>query len=478
MSTYQDWDVPDVAAALQMAETGNMQTIGRISDALLGDGAIVGQLSTRFDGMLQLPRYIEGPNETYAQALRDEFDTFCSPSELGLMARDGGVLNIIFGEILEDEDGTLRLVRRNPEFLTFRHVDSQWYVRTAHGGTEPVNPGDGRWLLAFPHGSDYPWRYGIWQALAFAYINRRQAFLNLNAWNNSLAFPIKVLTAPNGANEEEVQETFDAINHFGPFPAIRLNADWKFELEQPSQATPSSLNDAITASEREVVLAVSGQSGTTDPGPGFGNVGYFAKMKSDLVQVDAQTLAHALNAQVIPVWAQRRFSFDGWFNKPTVRWDTTPPKDLAAEANAASSAAGAIASWNEAFSAAGESRRVDVMAFAKQHNIPTVAMGGACEQRAPSPPPTTIGAAAELGDGDDVTEAERSSLSAKMTEHGVTRCEHGSCNRCRLCGVERVRDFVPGKDGEHEWKVAWRPISAVVAATPTAQQPDLPPVTA
>lgn len=466
MPTFQDWDIPDVGAALQMAEAGNMQMVGRISDALLGDGAIVGQLSTRYDGMLQLPRRIEGPNETYASALRAEFDTFCSPSELGLLARDGGVQNIIFGELLEDDDG-LRLVRRNPEFLQFRHSENQWYVRTAHGGIEPVNPGDGRWLLAFPHGSDYPWRYGIWQALAFAFVNRRQAFLNLNAWNNSLAFPIKELTVPNGANEEEAQETFDAINHFGPFPAIRLNDGWKFDLKQPSQATPTSLKDAIEAAKQEIVLAVSGQSGTTDPGPGFGNVGYFAKMKSDLVQVDATTFAHALNTQVIPVWAQRRFSFDGWFNRPSVKWDTTPPKDRAAEANASVTTAGSVKAWNEAFASSGVAKRVDVVAYAAQHGVPMVDV--VAQEAAPSGAASSR--AGDAPDGDDDgggTEAERTSLAAKMTEHGVTRCEHGSSNRCRLCGVERTRDFIPGEDGEHAWQVAWRPIQAP-AQTP--QQP-------
>lgn len=374
MPTYQDWDIPDIDAALTMAEAGNMQSIGRIADALLGDGAIVGQLSTRYDGMLQLPRHIEGPNETYAQALREDFDTLCSPSELGLLARDGGVLNIIFGELLEDENG-LRLVRRNPEFLSFRHSENQWYVRTAHGGQEKVTPGDGRWLLAFPHGSDYPWRYGLWRALSFAYINRRQAFLNLNAWNNSLAFPIKKLTVPIGANEEEAQETFDAINHFGPFPGIRLNEGWKFELEQPSQATPTSLKDAIEEAKQEVVLAVSGQSGTTDPGPGFGNIGYFAKMKSELVQVDATTFGHALSTQVVPVWAQRRFSFDGWFNRPSVRWDTTPPKDLASEASAANTSATAAKSWQEAIGASGSKERVNVVAMAKHYGIPLMSQG-------------------------------------------------------------------------------------------------------
>lgn len=369
LPTFQDWDLPNVQEALQLAEGGNMRMMGQISDALVSDGAILGQLSTRFDGMLQLPRAIDGERKEYVAALKREIDDFLPASELGLLGRDGAVQNIIFGEILEDEDtGDLRLVRRNPEFLQFSFADNQWRVQTAHEGLVDVNPGDGRWLLYFPHGGEYPWRYGIWQALAFAYIQRRQAFLNLNAWNNSLAFPIKVLTVANGADDDEAQETFDAINHFGPFPAIRLNDGWKFELEQPSQATPSSLTDAIEAAEREIVLAVSGQSGTTDPGPGFGNVSYFAKMKSELIQFDANTLAHALNTQVIRVWAQRRYSFDGWLNAPKISWDTTPPRDRVADANAANTGATALAGWQKAL--AGTDKAVDVAAYATACGVP------------------------------------------------------------------------------------------------------------
>ena len=369
--SYQEWDIPDVSAALTMAEGGNMQSIGRIADALLSDGAIVGQLTTRFDGMLQLPRHIEGPVREYADALNEDFDEFCSPAELGLMARDGGVLNIVFGEILELESGKLKLVRRNPEFLTYRHNENRWYVRTREG-QEPVEPGNGRWLLAFPHGTDYPWRYGIWQSLAYAFINRRQAFMNLNAWNNSMAFPIKKLTVPDGASEEEAQETFDAINHFGPFPAIRLNKDWDFDIVQPSSTTATSLKDAIEASEREVILTVSGQVGTTDGSQGFSNLNVLAKVKSDLVQVDAVTFAQALNEQVIPVWAQRRFSFAGWLHSPRVRWDTTLPKDRVADANAANMAASALNVWTTAIAASGVAKAVDVVALAEQYGVPLV----------------------------------------------------------------------------------------------------------
>lgn len=69
------------------------------------------------------------------------------------------------------------------------------------------------------------------------------------------------------------------------------------------------------------------------------------------------------------------------------------------------------------------------------------------------------------GDGDPgepPTDESIASLATKMTEAGVTRCEHGSVNRCRLCGIERVRDF-DTVDGETVWKVAWRPIAKTLS---------------
>lgn len=45
-----------------------------------------------------------------------------------------------------------------------------------------------------------------------------------------------------------------------------------------------------------------------------------------------------------------------------------------------------------------------------------------------------------------------------MTAAGISRCEHGAVNRCRLCGIERERDFELDDGGEPVWKVLWRPI--------------------
>jgi hypothetical protein len=57
-------------------------------------------------------------------------------------------------------------------------------------------------------------------------------------------------------------------------------------------------------------------------------------------------------------------------------------------------------------------------------------------------------------------------LAAKMMEHGVDRCEHGIVNRCTKCGIERVRDFEPGPDGQPVWRKLWRPIGTTGFAAP------------
>jgi hypothetical protein len=51
-------------------------------------------------------------------------------------------------------------------------------------------------------------------------------------------------------------------------------------------------------------------------------------------------------------------------------------------------------------------------------------------------------------------------LAEEMTALGITACEHGAKNRCRLCGVERARGVTLDESGNAVWKLAWKPIGA------------------
>ena len=61
-------------------------------------------------------------------------------------------------------------------------------------------------------------------------------------------------------------------------------------------------------------------------------------------------------------------------------------------------------------------------------------------------------------------------LAASLTEHAQPRCRHYADkpevnqNRCRLCGIERVDEFVPGLSGEAgSYRIKWRAIGKAAA---------------
>jgi hypothetical protein len=151
-----------------------------------------------------------------------------------------------------------------------------------------------------------------------------------------------------------------------------------------------------------------------------------------------------------------------------VAWDTRPPADRKAEADAMSAAAAAIDAANTALAPYG--LRVDAKEIATRFKIPYTVIGASTLEPGAIANDVAGGTVAPIS---PPTDEAASSLAQKMTEHGITRCEHGSSNRCRLCGVERVRDFIPGEDGAHAWQVAWRPI--LTSAPAKHAHPELAP---
>lgn len=91
----------------------------------------------------------------------------------------------------------------------------------------------------------------------------------------------------------------------------------------------------------------------------------------------------------------------------------------------------------------------------------------------PAPDPTAPGLPVATSDDEDLTQAadptdpHAAEYAARMTELGLARCEHGKSNRCRQCGIERLRGVEAGPDGTPVFRVAWRAIGGTVAPPTT-----------
>ena len=83
--------------------------------------------------------------------------------------------------------------------------------------------------------------------------------------------------------------------------------------------------------------------------------------------------------------------------------------------------------------------------------------------------PSDGGALDGPGVSDSGPDEDTIRLAAEMTQYGLERCAHDMPNRCRICGVERVRGVVPGVNGEPPtWRLAWKAIGAKATSEPAA----------
>jgi hypothetical protein len=442
------WYQSDIESAIHRADQGDLTYAARLSRSLRRDGVLGGVLSTRTGGLTRLPKQFRGTDRVVASLADDSqhrlFNRIFSPKELALMAGDGVLLGVGVGELLQLPDRPEPVfVRLDPEFLKYRWSEDRWYYQSI-AGLLPITPGDGRWILHMPGGYQQPWTNGLWASLARSFVSKDHAFQYRENYSGKLANPARVAVSPAGASQTERQSFFRRVMAWGVNTVFGLPPGWDVKLLESNGVGFKVFQETIDSSDKEFMVALAGQIVTVTGGVGFANADIHATIRSDLIQDDGDGLASTLNDQAMPFIVNQLFGGDAC---ASVGWDTKPPADLNAEATAISSAAKAITDANEALRPYG--MRIDAKEIATRFKMPVEIIS------APETP-----AVQQLGPGEAPPSDEAASaLAEKMTLHGITRCEHGSSNRCRLCGVERVRDFQPGINGaDHTWSVAWRPI--------------------
>lgn len=467
------WYQRDVESAQHLAAQGNLTIVGRLCRAFGRDGYAIGLLSVRAGGLVRLPKRFTGDPEAVAflqgpDGKGGAFKRAFPSTELEMMDRDGFTVGAAVAEFLDlDTVPVPVLCRLDPEFLSYSSYEDAWYYQST-SGRERVEPGNGRWVLHLRGGRAEPWNNGIWPAVARAYISKEHSFFLRENWLTKLANAARAAVSPQGASEEQQQSWFQKVMAWGVNTVFGMRPGYDVKMIESNGRGHESFPASIKDANAEMMVAVSGSTVLVDGGSGFSNIDAHKAIRSDLLQADGESLSDTLNEQGIP-WVLEGHVPIG--SRAQVEWDTRPPADVKAEAEALSAAAKAITETRAALLEDGIP--LNTRALCARFAVPVE--GDIDGDAVPDAHAAPVPPAALPAPAGDTTEPERemagdagdappedgavAALAEKMTSSVVARCEHGRANRCWLCGIERVRDFEVDDQGQPVWRVVWRPIA-------------------
>lgn len=451
------WYLADHEHAIRVADSGDLSAAARLYRSCRRDGVIHGLLSTRTGGLVRMRRKFSGDAEVTGalEGLRGNrtlFDELFPSAELALLAADGIFLGVGVAELVPQVSGRPELRRLEPEFLRYRIDEDRWYYNSYHEGYIPITPGDGRWVLHCPGGKQEPWTHGLWASLGRAYIAKEHALLHRENYSAKLANPARVAVAPQGATEGQKQSWFQKVMAWGVNTVFGMTPGYDVKLLESNGRGYEVFSQTIETSNNEFMIGLVGQIVTVTGGSGFSSNDLYATVRADLIEETGDALAFTINTQALPPWIGQAF---GAGRTAAVAYDTTPAKNLKAEAESLSAAGAAIDDLSAALKKHG--LRLDAATVAAKFSVPV--LGDTSGDGEPD-------ASGAVVPEEPLDNAAAASLAQQMTALAVPQCEHGRSNRCWLCGVERERSVTRGPDGKPMWTVAWRPIGG----TPPALQ--------
>nr|WP_182482464.1 DUF935 family protein [Meiothermus luteus] len=244
----------------------------------------------------------------------------------------------------------------HPGALRWR--EGAWWVRDAQGQEHPLQ--EGLWLLYTPYGPKRPWERGLWRALALPWLVKLDAIRYWARDNEVGALRVATAEGPAGATGQELAQL---LADLGGDTGLVLPEGWRLEMLAPPEGVWRSKEAAIQWANVAIAVAVLGQNLTTDvQGGSYAAAQVHARVRQDLLEADAETLATALRQGVLTLWAEYNFGRPDL--APWPRWDTTPPEDRQLQAETLARLANAVATFAQA------GVPVDLEALAGQYGIP------------------------------------------------------------------------------------------------------------
>lgn len=410
---FTRWSTDDIEVALALTGGGDLQRAADLCWALLGDGRVRAALETRVMGLLRLPLTWDesGDRRTSGRVVRalEGGDWYDAHSEAALfsLAAWGILLGVGLAQRVWKIAPSGRWIgvlkpynARNLRWDTQRRM---WVVRTTQGDVDIV-PGDRRWVLyapscaGTPDGDELPWMWGAWRACAKPWLGKDFSWGDWQHHAEVHGSPIRTadVSGDKPPSKKDRDELAEDLANIGANTAIVPGPGMSPKLLEAVAKTWQMFPAAIDTAAREIAIAITGQSSSTEivQGQDTGAT-LHGRVRQDLIEGTAQTLSTCLHDQALTDYAVINFSADDLAAWP--RWKTDPPQDAAARGEAMSKLGAGIEAADRA---APEGKRVDRRAVFEAANIPledipaNAASAASVAPTVPPAPPATPAAGA------------------------------------------------------------------------------------
>lgn len=212
------WTVKEVRSALRLHAEGDFSQSALLVDTMGEDDELPGALEKYVDSVIGSDfrlDAVEEPNHQLSERLASQYGDvwweLFPESELDNFLRWYRMLGVAIG-VLDYEAGaskwtaTLRVL--HPQFLHWSPVRKK-FIYSAQEGLLEVEPGDGRWVMLIDGARGWM-RAGV-RALAITWIGKQLAIRDWNRYNERHGLPIIKAMAPAIADDEDREQFWEDI---------------------------------------------------------------------------------------------------------------------------------------------------------------------------------------------------------------------------------------------------------------------------
>ena len=343
-----NWTPQAVRSALQSMQLGKFERASYLFDAMVGDDRVSAVLSTRINGILGCPLEFEPATDKRdakraATLLEEDFWDICPENQIDQLLTYGRGLGVALAELRWELDGGRLLPKLHvwhPSHIRYEDTLDRWSVFTADG-EEVIEPGDGKWGLYLPFGTNFASARTLLRSLAIPWLAKSYAVSDWARHSEKLAGIIKGKTPP--VPDEEQEDAFlRDLDNLGSSGIVRVPEGWDVELLSAAGESYAAFERLIQWADTAMSIAVLGQNLSTEvSGGSLAAAKAHEMVRQDYKEADSESLSTFLHDQVHSHWT--RLNIGNIDITPWAKYDTQPESDAKADADTLSVQATALA---------------------------------------------------------------------------------------------------------------------------------------